>query len=75
MTLEEYLIANSHPNKKGIDHVLRFRMTEAGATFYIHPQNEGGDTCDFLVRGNSLSPDPNVSKVEISDASGGEAIA
>lgn len=62
MTLEEYLIANSHPNKKTIDHMLRMRITDAGMTFYIHPYNDSGDTCDFLVKGNQLLPDPNITK-------------
>jgi hypothetical protein len=62
MTFEEYLIANSHPNKKTSDHVLRMRMTDAGVTFYIHPQGVNGDTADYLVKGNMLSPDPNVTK-------------
>lgn len=64
MTFEEYLIANSYPNKKTPDHVLRMRVTDAGVTFYIHPQGESGDTADFLVKGNTLLPDPNVTKVE-----------
>ncbi len=39
-----------------IDHAIRTRRTEAGITFYIHPQGRDGKTLDFVVDGNILSP-------------------
>lgn len=62
MTLEEYLRKNSYPNTKAIDHVLRVEMTDNGVFFYIHPHGVGGDTENFKVEGNTLSPDPRISK-------------
>jgi hypothetical protein len=57
MTFEEYLRANTWPNKKGVDHSLRAQANEDGSIeFYIHPSNESGDTADFTVKGNVLAP-------------------
>ena len=60
MTFEEYLVLNSYPNKKTPDHTLRMQVEDIGVTFYIHPHGEDGDTADFLVKGNSLLPNPKI---------------
>jgi hypothetical protein len=40
--------------------MVRCRIVNDQVTFYIHPHGKNGDTADFLVEGNTLSPDPNV---------------
>jgi hypothetical protein len=57
MTLEKYLRT---ANKSGvIDHAIRAQKNSDGTmSFYIHPAHVSGDTCDFLVHGNSLSAGP-----------------
>lgn len=51
-TLAEYLASNPGP-----DHILRAGVRADGtATFYIHPMDQDGDTLDFYVSGNTLTP-------------------
>jgi len=60
-TLEQYL--RDAAAAGAIDHSIRCRITAAGdVTFYVHPDGKDGDTCDYLVKGNTLSRDPNVTK-------------
>ena len=54
MTFEEYLEKNTYPNKKGVDHSLRYDPYDN--TFYLHPTNEGGDTPRYKVHDNTLTP-------------------
>jgi hypothetical protein len=57
MSFEQYLEKNTYPNKKGPDHSLRAELGPDGVwQFYIHPANEGGDTPNFKVVGNTLIP-------------------
>lgn len=63
MTLEEYLVKNSWPNKVCIDHSLRVQIDDEGVRFYIHPSGVDGDTENFEVDGNILSPDPRCTKL------------
>ncbi len=54
-TLETYLVDAEH--KGVIDHQLRIQRGPGGEVrFYIHPANVDGDTLDFEVQGNCLSP-------------------
>lgn len=59
MTLEEYFRKNSD---KTPDHIVRCSVIGDDVTFYIHPHGHDGDTEDFLVKGNNLSPDPKITK-------------
>ena len=53
-TLEEYLADNC---RRGvIDFAIRADNTTGKVTFYIHPTNVSGDTLDFAVKGNNLTP-------------------
>lgn len=55
MTLEQYLQKFAAQNI--IDHALRVSVDEDGCvSFYIHPLNANGDTLDFEVEGNQLTP-------------------
>lgn len=56
-TLEQYFAENIE--KHIIDHKLRTTATSDGLTFYIHPDGYDGDTLDFLVKGNNLTPYQN----------------
>lgn len=60
MTLEQYLQSAAAVNV--IDHAIRCRIVDGAVTFYIHPSNTPGDTLDFEVNGNTLQPDPRVTK-------------
>lgn len=65
MSLEEYLRMNAYRNDPHgiIDHSIRAIIDgDKGIRFYIHPQNVNGDTLDFWVIGNELTP------VEFGDA-------
>jgi hypothetical protein len=57
MTLERYL---KEAHRCGvIDHSIRAQLNADGTvSFYIHPARVSGDTCDYLVHGNSLSAGP-----------------
>lgn len=62
MTLEEYLRKNLRRETPHavIDHALRVSADQTGKlSFYIHPQSVDGDTLDFIVDGNALSPKPS----------------
>jgi len=51
--LQQYLEENFRNRK--IDFSLRISHSEDGnIQFYIHPQNENGETLDFKVIGNSV---------------------
>jgi hypothetical protein len=54
-TLETYLVDAEH--KGVIDHQLRIQRGPGGEVrIYIHPDSVDGDTLDFEVQGNCLSP-------------------
>lgn len=64
LTLEEYFRKQFATQRTGepyqvIDHALRCEFAEGVVRFYIHPANVSGDTVDFEVRGNVLTPDMN----------------
>lgn len=59
MTLEEYLRAEWQ-RSGAIDFRIRATVSGAGLSFYIHPIGKDGDTRDFVVDGNTLSPDPRI---------------
>lgn len=63
MTLEQYIRNNSWPITKTIDHVIRVLIDDDGVRFYVHPQGVDGDTENFVVNGNELSPDPRCVRV------------
>lgn len=57
-TLEEYL-RNEYREGK-IDFQLRISLSLDGrVTFYIHPENQSGETYDFEVTENILSHNPD----------------
>lgn len=65
MTLEQYLRRNFHrPDRPfTIDHMIRANVDSNGTvTFYIRPANVDGDTLNFEVHGNTLVPNPRVTK-------------
>lgn len=37
-------------------------VTKTPVAFYIHPDTIAGDTLDFQVDGNSLTPDPRITR-------------
>ena len=46
-----------------IDHALRALVDESDrVSFYIHPANADGETCDYEVRNNLTRPDPRVTR-------------
>ena len=49
-TLEDYFKTN------GIDHIIRCFIHNDKVSFYIHPANIDGETLDFFVSGNTLTP-------------------
>jgi len=58
-TLEDYF---KDENKKSgaIDHSLRCCILDEQVFFYIHPQDRDGDSLDFRIDGNTLTPcDPD----------------
>lgn len=60
-TLEQYLIDAAAAGQ--IDHTLRATTDLSGnVIFYIHPQNASGETADYLVVGNGVSPIDNTPK-------------
>lgn len=56
MTLEEYF--RDSLSKGNIDHEIRASLDETTGTirFYLHPSRASGNTLDFWVTGNALSP-------------------
>lgn len=53
-TLEQFFLKHKH---REIDFHLRVDEVEQGKLrFYIHPLNTDGDTWDFFVNGNQLTP-------------------
>lgn len=53
--LQQYFQENWDRNV--IDHALRAQPTEDGRIhFYVHPDGHDGDTLDFIVEGNQLTP-------------------
>jgi hypothetical protein len=65
-TLEEYLRSQTHIVDgvvyPVIDFSLRCEVGPHGAPirFYIHPSTCSGDTTDFELRGNAITPNMNV---------------
>lgn len=59
MTLEQYLKAE-FARSGAIDFAIRANVQGEHVTFYIHPHGKDGDTRDYEVDGNSLSPDRRV---------------
>lgn len=65
MTLEDLLRTKkkgvSPVSKKEVEVPLTFvvdigQEREDGVHFYIHPAHENGETLDFIVKGNELTP-------------------
>jgi hypothetical protein len=53
--LETYLRKNCEQNI--IDHALRAEVAADGTvSFYVHPQGADGETLDYSVAGNTLTP-------------------
>lgn len=59
-TLEQYLRDNSYPNTTAIDHSIRVEIFNDYIKFYIHPSNCGGDTMNYVLRGNLVEQDPDI---------------
>jgi hypothetical protein len=59
-TLEEYFRSQTHVvngvTYPVIDHALRCEFFDGGVRFYIHPASVSGDTQDFELHGNALTP-------------------
>lgn len=64
MTLEEYFRKQTRTHHDltfpVIDHALRCEFADGVVRFYIHPAGVNGDTVDFEVRGNVLTPNMHV---------------
>lgn len=58
-TLEQYF--RDALDAGAIDHSLRCSIGQDGRMrFYIHPARQGGDTCNYVVEGDNLGPDPEI---------------
>jgi hypothetical protein len=51
-TLEEYF--KDCAEDKICDFAIRANVYDNKTTFYIHPASVGGDTIDFILKGNTL---------------------
>ena len=71
-SLQQYLLDNW--DRKIVDHTLRAGLRENGQFHaYIHPDSQDGDTFDFIVEGNDITPLDNELKPteEATDKRGG----